>query len=374
MRPAIAHCSQMCPHLRRSFRFPQFSLLLGRGLVTQTARSFNENNTRVKLPRADGFTRRRYLRFTNSGNGNGNPEQRGFDDDTFKNISVTSELEGAAPPEVFSENDIADLNSDVSGLVGSLGDPDLELQGDAHILPGAASAAFRSRRGDALKLMKGTSGIKDSPDPSKARVECPSTKSETVSGSKGTKSILVLNGAACFIGGRLASTGEPQENVERSMAEAAAAYDMVLNTYTSNRACELLDRLCGGTFDGVIYNPAGFRAVYNIIDARHHAREARRLDRDQTSSPLESLFAGQSRGPESDALSSLEYALVRTQCPVVRICTRDVPLDGEVLPLTWSDETRGCFGRGIVRSGVIAGFTGSTSYKLAISAMADILQ
>ena len=144
----------MCPHLRRSFRFPQFSLLLGRGLVTQTARSFNENNRRVKLPRADGFTRRRYLRSTNSGNGNGNPEQRGFDDDTFKNISVTSELEGAAPPEVFSENDIADLNSDVSGLVGSLGDPDLELQGDAHILPGAASAASRSRRGDALKLMK----------------------------------------------------------------------------------------------------------------------------------------------------------------------------------------------------------------------------
>lgn len=134
-------------------------------------------------------------------------------------------------------------------------------------------------------------------------------------------------------------------------------------------AHELLDHLCAGKYDAVIYNPAGFGAevvssdAYCMNPSSSSDPAHSRVDTRQPS--LNEPVWG--RGRALDGRRALEYGLIRAGCPIVSLSPRDVHLEG-VLDGSSS-------GRPLNQAaGYIAGFSGAVSYRLAIAAVADMFE
>ncbi|CAB1112969.1 unnamed protein product [Ectocarpus sp. CCAP 1310/34] len=325
----------------------------------------------------------------------------------------------------FWVHDIADLNKDISGFVGDLGDPDF----DTTPSPPPARAVSGSRRNaqaeredtpaafqesqtrltlaDHPGKVEGLAGERDEEIPMdddwstsfvKGYLEAVERKSS--SGSRARRSVLVLNGPACFIAGTLASTGEPRGAVASSMEDAAQEFNLSLTVCTSNREDELLDRLCEGGYDAVVYNPSGFsnqglRVVVPTAAPTHQmmtdASPASNSSGNAAhTEPAEDGFpqSQQSRVDDprhktwhdnvprhSGSGSALEYGLERAGCPVVIISPgRDGNLGANMLQSTsrGPDVDLGCRSeRGA--EGIIAGFSGAVSYRLAMAAVSSVL-
>ncbi|CAM9722272.1 unnamed protein product [Ectocarpus sp. 12 AP-2014] len=326
----------------------------------------------------------------------------------------------------ISVHDIADLNKDISGFVGDLGDPDF----DTTPSPPPARAVSGSRRNTQAKRevspaafqesqtrltladhpgnVEGLVGERDEGIPvdddwstSLVKGYLETVERKNSSGPKARRSVLVLNGPACFIAGTLASTGEPRGMVASSMEDAAQEFNLSLTVCTSNRReDELLDRLCEGGYDAVVYNPSGFsnqglRVVVPTAASTHQkmtdASPASNISGTAVhTEPADDGFPQpqQSRvdDPRQKTLdnnvprhsgggSALEYGLKRAGCPVVIISPgRDGNLGANMLPSTsrGPDVDHGCRSeRGA--EGIIAGFSGAVSYRLAMAAVSSVL-
>ncbi|CAM9589976.1 unnamed protein product [Ectocarpus fasciculatus] len=316
----------------------------------------------------------------------------------------------------ISVHDIADLNKDISGFVGDLGDPDF----DTTPSPPAAPAASGSRRNAQAEREDSPAAFQESQPrltladhPGKFEVlagerdeendwSTPLVKgyleTEERNNSKGLRarrSVLVLNGPACFIAGALASTGEPRGVVASSMEDAAQEFNLSLTVCTSNREDELLDRLCEGGYDAVVYNPAGFsnqglRAVVPTAAPIHRTMTdaSAASNNSGTAVHTEPADDGFPQSQESQvdyprqkmwddnvpreigSGSALEYGLERAGCPVVMISPgRDGNLGKNMLPPNsrGPDVERGA-------EGTIAGFSGAVSYRLAMTAVSSVLE
>ncbi|CAM9341251.1 unnamed protein product [Ectocarpus sp. 4 AP-2014] len=332
---------------------------------------------------------------------------------------------GDCSSTAISVHDIADLNKDISGFVGDLGDPDF----DTTPSPPPARAASGSRRNaqaeredspaafqesqtrltlaDHPGKFEGLAGERDEEIPMDDDWSTSSVTGylETVerkhsSALRARTSVLVLNGPACFIAGTLASTGEPRGVVVSSMEDAAQEFNLSLTVCTSNREDELLDRLCEGGYDAVVYNPAGF----SNQGLRAVVPTAAPIHRTMTDASPASINSGtavhtepaddgfpQPQQPrvadprhktwddnvprQSGSGSALEYGLERAGCPVVIISPgRDGNLGANMLPPTsrGPDVDLGCRSeRG--SEGIIAGFSGAVSYRLAMAAVSSVL-
>ena len=136
---------------------------------------------------------------------------------------------------------------------------------------------------------------------------------------------------------------------------------------------ELLDELCAGDYDAVIYNPAGFSAEFVGSASRRYLGSPR----DPAHSQLDILQPPQpepARGQGLDDRSALEYGLIRAGCPVITLAPRDAYLGRRVSRGFRSIED-GVSGLPLDHTGGhIAGFSGSISYRLAIAAVAELLE
>lgn len=125
----------------------------------------------------------------------------------------------------------------------------------------------------------------------------------------------------------------------------------------SVREAELLDQLCGDRYNAIIYNAAGFGS--HIIGGRE--------DGDGTQECETASSFSLSGNRTHVRPSALEYALDHVGCPVVRIFPqrdttwsagrmhRDLPIQ-----------------RGRTRKqprGIISGFSGAVSYRLALASI-----
>ncbi|CAN0174961.1 unnamed protein product [Ectocarpus sp. 6 AP-2014] len=325
----------------------------------------------------------------------------------------------------ISVHDIADLNKDISGFVGDLGDPDFDTtpspppdraasgsRRDAQAERAESPAAFQESQprltlADQPGKFEGLHGQRDEEIPMdddwstslvKGYLETEERKNS--SGLRVRRPVLVLNGPACFIAGTLASTGEPRGVVASSMEDAAQEFNLSLTVCTSNREDELLDRLCEGGYDAVVYNPSGFsnqglRAV--VPTAAHIHRTTTDASPASNNSgtavhtepaddgfpqPQQSRVDNPRQKTWDDNVprhngsgSALEYGLERAGCPVVIISPgRDGNLGANMLPSTsrGPDVDLGCRSeRGA--EGIIAGFSGAVSYRLAMAAVWSVL-
>ncbi|CAM9698516.1 unnamed protein product [Scytosiphon promiscuus] len=353
-----------------------------------------------------------------------------------------------------SDHDIAELNEDIAGFVGDLGDPDFDAP-PPPAAPIPPSARNRRRTSESVKdKQEGMQSIPsafvtgprrrltlaDHPSvPGPARhansptetFEAPSQGqtaqpaplvaedfsneqgSNVQSPVKSTKSVLVLNGAACFIAGKLASTGEPRGVIMESMEKAAGQFNLSLSVCTSNREDKLLDALCEWDYDAVVYNPSGFGNTAQetfttaatrggpleeagspqmLADSeRDDTDSRRRLLRGPSCPEEEGRWGDQmrdsapgqrrKRGDEAPRLgngSILMYGLARARCPVVVVVPGDETTTWRRGPATCPQASSGSDIGSSQSSqlrdrGTISGLSGATSYRLAMDAVASML-
>lgn len=173
--------------------------------------------------------------------------------------------------------------------------------------------------------------------------------------------------------------------------------------FDGNREDELLDRLCEGGYDAVVYNPSGFsdqgsRAVVPTAAPNHRTMtEASRTSNNSGTAVHTELADDGFPQPQQSRVdyprqklwhddvprqsgngSALEYGLERTGCPVVIISPgRDGNLGANILPPTsrGRDVERVLHGYRLERGaeGIIAGFSGAVSYRLAMAAVSSVL-
>jgi 3-dehydroquinate dehydratase len=96
--------------------------------------------------------------------------------------------------------------------------------------------------------------------------------------AKSAEVVLVLHGAACFIGGKLTNSSTPvsESTVSDLIDHTAAELGLQCTVVSSNSDAELIDAVCAADYAAVVVNPAG-------------------------------------------SSSSLQYALQQVQCPVITV-------------------------------------------------------
>lgn len=142
----------------------------------------------------------------------------------------------------------------------------------------------------------------------------------------------------------------------------------------------LLDRLSRGDYDAIVYNPAG-SGLESAKRSVHSACQGRKSGADNVDRPS----YGEPKSPRQPAehaeavvsitdahYSALEYGLARAVCPVVRVMPRDAREEGLARPGTARSFPTPCpsFPQA---GGVIAGFSGAGSYRLAMAAVGSLL-
>lgn len=145
------------------------------------------------------------------------------------------------------------------------------------------------------------------------------------------------------------------------------------------REDELLEQLCSGNYDAIVYNPAGFRepgfasSTCLTSDARASSDEVDPQQRDSSQQQQMDFAALHCLANRS----ALEYGLRRARCPVVRIFPRDnIRFETNGFPVERTAIGTGSGNGehyGVEAGGSIAGFSGVDSYRLAIAAVASML-
>lgn len=146
---------------------------------------------------------------------------------------------------------------------------------------------------------------------------------------------------------------------------------------------ELLDKLCEGGYDAIVYNPSGFRHAglgYSTATAPAHPAQAlpsTAIGANVVVQPEggkgalrgRQLMRSDSRHrhlwrddfqEKSGPGRAIEYGLARARCPVVIVAPRDGTAPETRVP-------------GQLGTGVISGFSGVVSYRLAMVAAASVL-
>lgn len=118
-----------------------------------------------------------------------------------------------------------------------------------------------------------------------------------------------------------------------------------------------MDELCSGAYDAVVYNPAGFGAV-DLVDTSQSRTTETGNDVSQRSEARERVNV-----QRPGRFSVLEYGLARVGCPVVIIQPRHAQYKSAVRRCTQEWHVS-----------LIAGLSGSASYRLALSAVDDMLR
>lgn len=178
---------------------------------------------------------------------------------------------------------------------------------------------------------------------------------------------------------------------------------------------KLLDELCEGGYDAIVYNPSGFgnqapgtlvtAATTLINEAESNASSAAGgpyavadAEQDESYSQLRQMqdplrqqeaedwrhharddLPGRQRSRQRSEGSILEYALVRARCPFVVITPRDDVIPGPGRPASSPDSSLGSAGYSgpsdqVGDRGRISGFSGAVSYRLAMHAVASMLK
>lgn len=151
-------------------------------------------------------------------------------------------------------------------------------------------------------------------------------------------------------------------------------------SYVRRSEEELLDKLCEGEYDAIVYNPSGFRfrdaggfaevsntsPVLTAIDA--DALVQAEGDEGALRGRQPTRRDSRQHGVRGDVFEKhggsgrlIEYGLAHARCPVVTVSPRD-----DAAP-----ETRAL---GQLGRGAISGFSGAVSYRLAMMAVASVLK
>lgn len=136
----------------------------------------------------------------------------------------------------------------------------------------------------------------------------------------------------------------------------------------------MLDKLCEGGYDAVVYNPSGFQhsgAGVSAVTTPLHPAEG------LPSTATDPDVVVQAEGGEGDDTRErflrdggrkqgghgrmVEYGLARARCPVVIVSPRDGAAPDAHVPA------------GQLGGGAISGFSGVVSYRLAMVAVASVL-
>jgi 3-dehydroquinate dehydratase len=159
-----------------------------------------------------------------------------------------------------SDAAIAGLNNEIASYLGPLGDiddaDDLNRMTMADLPAGLLQSAKRSRHSAAYSV----------------------SKRSPIKAVSSAEVVLVIHGAACFIGGRLADTSRliSESTVSDLIDNTAAELGLECIVVSSNSDAELIDAVCAADYAAIVVNPAG-------------------------------------------SSSSLQYALQQVQCPVITV-------------------------------------------------------
>lgn len=136
---------------------------------------------------------------------------------------------------------------------------------------------------------------------------------------------------------------------------------------------ELLDKLCEGGYDAIVYNPSGFQ-VSGLPDSGFRDAPPTAGVSSAAADPDAVVQAegGEGNGSRQRFLRdgyqkrdgrgrAIEYGLARAGCPVVFVSPRDGTAPGTRMPA------------GKLGGGAISGFSGVVSYRLAMVAVASVL-
>lgn len=157
---------------------------------------------------------------------------------------------------------------------------------------------------------------------------------------------------------------------------------------------DLLDRICGDDYDAIVYNPAGFGgdslcSTGTTVASVASAATTGSVGCDGMRMSIQQPFPLHHGGRDTDMhgveglgvlprLHAVEYAIARARCPVIRI----VPRESYSQVGDAARSIRGGNHHGFVipesslqgECGVIAGFSGTVSYTLAMAAVARLLE
>lgn len=153
----------------------------------------------------------------------------------------------------------------------------------------------------------------------------------------------------------------------------------------SRREDKLLDQLCTGEYDAIVYNPAGSR---NTISAAPPLRGLHNTNKGGAEAMHDATWSQHDDTPRSPTTghdqghrvahertnSALSYALARTGCPVIEVRPHDALSGTRGVVRSKGRATHDGSDSNDQRRGVISGFSGVTSYKLAMAAVASTLE
>lgn len=138
-----------------------------------------------------------------------------------------------------------------------------------------------------------------------------------------------------------------------------------------HREADILGQLARDRYDAIIYNPAAWglhQSTCRLCDNSTAAGGVPALTR-QRHKEYTHMYAGREGGTSN---GTLEYAIRRARCPVVLVFPRDCQLEEKNSSCVKAvDNQRNAEGSSM---GLISGFSGVSCYKLAITAVADMLQ